>query len=62
VSLQENALRNTAVFNSILQDVKSIIIKVIVNSAFSDAVVFIRILNNWLLEIGLEVQNLLKSR
>jgi hypothetical protein len=62
VSLQENALRNTAVFNSILQDVKSIIIKVIVNSAFADAVVFIRILNNWLLEVGLEVQNLLKSR
>jgi len=55
VSLQENTLRNTTVFNSIFQNVKSIIIEVIVNCAFTDTIVFVGVLNNRLLEIGFEV-------
>jgi hypothetical protein len=37
---------------------QSVIIEVIVNSAFADAVVLIGVLYNGLLEIGLEVQYL----
>ena len=58
VSLEEDTLRDATVLNSILQDMKSVIIEVIVNSAFANAVVLIGVLYNGLLEIGLEVQNL----
>ena len=58
MSLEEDTLRDTAVLKSILQDMQSVIIKVIVNSAFADAVVLIGVLYNGLLEIGLEVQHL----
>jgi hypothetical protein len=62
VSLEEDTLRDTAILNSVFQNVESIIIEIIVNSAFADAVVFIGIFNDGLLEIGLEVQNLIISR
>jgi len=58
VSLEEDTLRDATVLKSILQDMQSVIIEVIVNSAFADAVVLIGVLYNGLLEIGLEVQNL----
>ena len=58
MALQEDSLRDATVLNSILQDMKSVIIEVIVNSAFANAVVLIGVLYNGLLEIGLEVQNL----
>jgi hypothetical protein len=62
VSLEEDTLRDTAILNSVFQNVESIIIEIIVNSAFADAVVFIGVFNDGLLEIGLEVQNLIISR
>ena len=58
VSLEEDTLRDATVLKSVLQDMQSVIIKVIVNSAFADAIVLIGVLNNGLLEIGLEVKHL----
>jgi hypothetical protein len=58
VSLEEDTLRNATVLNSILQDVKGVIIQIVVNSALADAVVLIGALDNGLLEIGLKVQDL----
>jgi hypothetical protein len=62
VSFQEDTLRDTTVLNSVFQNVEGVIIEIIVNSAFTDAIVFIGILNDGLLEIGLEVQDLIISR
>jgi len=59
VSLEEDTLRDATVLKSVLQDMQSVIIEVIVNSAFADAIVLIGVLYNGLLEIGLEVQHLL---
>jgi hypothetical protein len=58
VSLEEDTLRDATVLSSILQNMQSVIIEVIVNSAFANAVVLIGVLYNGLLEIGLEVQHL----
>jgi hypothetical protein len=58
VSLEEDTLRDATVLKSVLQDMQSVIIKVIVNSAFADAIVLIGVLYNGLLEISLEVQHL----
>lgn len=58
MSLEEDTLRNATVLNSILQDVKGVIIQIVVNSALADAVVLIGALDNGLLEIGLKVQDL----
>jgi hypothetical protein len=59
VSLKEDALRDATVLNSILKNVQSIIIQIIVNGAFADTIIFVRVLYDRLLEVGLEVQNLL---
>jgi len=58
VSLQEDSLRNSGVFNSWLDNVDGIIIKIVVNGAFSESVVLISIFNNWLLEITSEAKYL----
>jgi hypothetical protein len=58
VSLEEDTLRDATVLKSVLQDMQSVIIEVIVNSAFPDPIVLIGVLYNGLLEIGLEVQHL----
>jgi hypothetical protein len=58
VSLKEDSLRDTTVFNSVLKDMESIVVKIIINSALADTVVLGGILHNGLLEVGLEVQNL----
>jgi hypothetical protein len=58
VSLKEDTLRDATVLKSVLQDMQSVIIEVIVNSAFADAIVLIGVLYNGLLEICLEVQHL----
>jgi hypothetical protein len=58
MSLEEDTLRDATVLKSVLQDMQSVIIEVIVNSAFADAIVLIGVLYNGLLEIGLEVQHL----
>ena len=51
VSLHEDSLWNSRVLNSWLDDVDGIVIKIVVDSAFSDSVVLIGIFNNWFLEI-----------
>ncbi len=58
VAFQKDTLRNTTVFNSLLNDVKGIIFQVVEDSAFADSVVFIRIFNDWLLEVSLELKDL----
>jgi hypothetical protein len=58
VSLQENALRDTSVLNARLDDVECIILKIVVEDALSNSEVFIGVLNNWLLEINIELKYL----
>jgi hypothetical protein len=58
VSLEENSLRNTTVFNSVLKDMECIVVKIIINSALADTIVFCGVLNNGLLEIGLKMEYL----
>jgi len=62
VSLHEDSLWNSRVLNSWLDDVDGIVIKIVVDSAFSDSVVLIGIFNNWLLEITGETKYLLQVK
>jgi len=62
VSLHEDSLWNSGVLNSWLDDVDGIVIKIVVDSAFSDSVVLIGIFNNWLLEITGETKYLLQVK
>jgi len=54
VPLQKDSLWNTSIFHSRLNDVDCIIVQVVINNAFSDSEILIRILNDWLLEVGVE--------
>jgi len=58
VSLKENTLRDTCILNSWFFDVKGVIIKVVINNAFSNSKVLVGILDNWFLEVSIEAQNL----
>ena len=58
MSLKEDSLRDTTVFNSVLKDMESIVVKIIINSALADTVVFCGVLNYGLLEIRLEMEHL----
>ena len=58
VSLQEDALRDTSILDTRLNDVESIILKVVVEDALSDSEVFVGVLNNWFLEINIELKYL----
>lgn len=58
MSLEEDTLRDAAILNFIFEDVKSIVLKIIVNGALADTVVLVGALNYGLLEVGLEVKNL----
>jgi len=58
VSLKEDTLRDTRVLHAVLEDVKGVIFKIIVDDALADAVVFGGVLYNWLLEVSSKVQNL----
>lgn len=61
VALEEDALRDTSILNTRLNDVKSVIFEVVENDAVADAEVLIRILDNWLLEVCLELKYLKES-
>jgi hypothetical protein len=61
VSLEEDALRDTAVLYSVLEDVQSVIIQIVVNGALADTIILVGVLNDGLLEVGLEVQNLISK-
>ena len=58
VSLEEDALRNTSVLNAGLNDVKSVIIKIVVDDAFADTEVFVGVLDDGLLEVSVELEHL----
>ena len=58
VSLHKDALWNTGVLNSWLDDVDSVIIKIVINDALANSEIFIWILNDWLLEVCVEFENL----
>jgi hypothetical protein len=60
MTLEEDTLWNSTVLNSGLEDVQSIVIKIVINNAFADSVVFVRILNDWFLEVSVEVEYLFK--
>ena len=55
VSLEEDSLWDAGVLYSALNDVDSVIIKVIVKDALADSVVLIRVFNNRLLEVDFEI-------
>lgn len=58
MSLQEDALRDTRVLDSWLNDVDGVVIEVVINDAFSDSEVLVRVLNHWFLEVSIKAQNL----
>jgi hypothetical protein len=58
VAFQKYSLRDATIFHSALNDVDCIVIEVVVDDALSDSVVFIRILNYWLLEVAIELEDL----
>ena len=58
VAFQKYSLRNATVFNSALNDVNCVVVEVVVNDALSDSVVLVGVLNNWLLEVTIELEDL----
>jgi hypothetical protein len=58
VALEEDALWDTSILNTRLNDVKSVVFEVVENDAVADAEVLIRILDNRLLEVCLELKYL----
>ena len=60
-TLEEDALRNTRVGDARLNDVERVVIKVEVDDALPDPVVLRGVLNDWLEEVGFEVEDLDKG-
>jgi len=58
VALEEDSLGDSGVLNTVLNDVHGVVIKVVVDNATTNTVVFSGVFNNGLLEVGLEVENL----
>lgn len=58
VSLQEDALGDTSVLNSWLDDVDGVIVQVVVDDALAESEVLVGVLNDWLLEVCVEAKNL----
>ena len=58
MAFQKDTLGDTTVFNLVLNDMKCIIIKIVVDSTLSNSVVFIRVFNNWFLEVSTEIEDL----
>jgi hypothetical protein len=58
MALQKDTLRNTTVLDSLFNDVKGIIIKIVIDNAFSNSVIFVRIFNYWFLEVSIELEDL----
>ena len=58
MSLQKDSLWHSRVLNSWLDDVDGVIVKVVVDDAFSDSVVFVWVFNNWFLEVSVEAEYL----
>ena len=58
MSLEEDTLWDSGVFNSVLNDMDGVIIKVIVDNALSDSEVLIWVFNDWFLEESVEAEDL----
>ena len=58
VSLEEDALRDTGVLDARLNDVQSVIIKIVVDDALADAEVLVGVLDDGLLEVSVELEDL----
>lgn len=58
MSFQKDALWDTRVFNSWLDDVDSVIVEVVVDDALSNSVVFVGILDDGFLEVAVEAKDL----
>jgi len=58
VPLEEDALRDTRVGNTGLQDVDGVVLEVVVHGALAEAVVLVGVLNDGLLEEDAEVEDL----
>ena len=62
MSLQEYALRDAGVLNTLLNDVEGIIFQVVIDNAFADSEVFVGVLNNSFLEVSVELEDLVGIR
>ena len=62
VSLQEYALGDAGVFNTLLNDVEGVIFQVVIDNAFTDSEVFVGVLNNSFLEVSVELEDLVGIR
>ena len=58
MSLKEDSLWDSRVLYSAFNDVDGVVIQVVHDDAFSNSVIFIWVLNNWLLEKTIEFQDL----
>ena len=54
MSLQEYSLWNASVFNSWLDDVDRVVIKIVKDDALANSEILIFILNDWFLEVSME--------
>jgi hypothetical protein len=58
VALEENALRHTGVLDTWLNDVGGVILEVVVDDAVTDTEVLVGVLDDWLLEVSIELEHL----
>jgi hypothetical protein len=58
VALEENALGNSGVGDTRLQNVDGVVLQVVIQSALTQTVILVLVLNDGLLEVHREVQNL----
>lgn len=58
MTLKENTLGDARVLDAGLEDVNSVVLKVVVDGALAETVVLGGALNDWLLEVGSEVKDL----
>jgi hypothetical protein len=52
VSFHEDALRDTGILDSWLDDVDGVVIEVVVDNTLSQSVVFVSVFNDWFLEVS----------
>ena len=56
--LEEDALGDSRILNSALDNVNGVIIEVVVKNALADSVVFVGVFHDWFLEVNFEVEHL----
>ena len=61
VALEENTLRHTGVLNTWFDDVQGVILEVVEDVAVADAEVLVGVLDDWLLEVSVELEHLKES-